>query len=131
MIQRQFSIRSVILVAVLAAASMIAAIFGLGLAYRNVLTAQQNGGQFDGIRADAWIPDGAVIQRNEIGVISGILALCKAFDALTSRRAARPAHAPEAALKILTEAMSPKFRPDLLPLFARFVQGQPVRPANE
>jgi hypothetical protein len=68
-----------------------------------------------------------LVQRQEVGLIGGILALAKSYDALTSRRSFREAAPPEAAPEQLTTRARHRFRPDLLPLFAAWVRRHWVR----
>jgi len=64
-------------------------------------------------------PEGAL---PEIGLPGRILAICESFDALTTARPFRPAHAPRAAMRILSTEQLFRFDPHLLDLFGKVVE---------
>jgi hypothetical protein len=69
---------------------------------------------------------GTIEPRHDLGTSGTILALAKTYDALTSRRSFRGPMAPEAAIETLNGQLGHRFRPELLTVFSKFVQGQPV-----
>ena len=71
--------------------------------------------------------EGAMAQVHEVGLLGSLVSLAKTFDALTSRRSFRAAMTLEQALEVMTQKVNQRFRPELLPLFVRFVSRQSVR----
>ncbi|HEX9577693.1 MAG TPA: HD domain-containing phosphohydrolase, partial [Myxococcales bacterium] len=55
----------------------------------------------------------------EIGFCGRVLAICEAFDAMTTERPYRAAHSPAEALSILSKEISFRFDPGLLSLFQK------------
>lgn len=68
-----------------------------------------------------------IIPRSNLGVYAKILAICDAYDALTSKRPFRDAYGPEVALMLMWTEMRHKFDPDLLKVFMRVMAIQPVK----
>ena len=62
-----------------------------------------------------------------LGVYAKILAICDAYDALTSKRPYRDAYSPEVALLLMWTEMRHKFDPELLQVFMRVMAIQPVK----
>jgi HD-GYP domain-containing protein (c-di-GMP phosphodiesterase class II) len=63
-----------------------------------------------------------------LSVISRMLAICSAFDTLTSAEGSRPAFRPEAALRKMATELSERFDPELLVAFARTITAKAQRP---
>jgi HD-GYP domain-containing protein (c-di-GMP phosphodiesterase class II) len=61
-------------------------------------------------------------------VFSRILAICSAFDTLTSAEGARPAFRPDVALRKMATELSESFDGDLLVAFARTIHARPHHP---
>ena len=68
-----------------------------------------------------------IIPKTSLGVYAKILAICDAYDALTSRRPYRDAYGPEVALMLMWTEMRHKFDPELLQVFMRVMAIQPVK----
>nr|WP_233166203.1 HD domain-containing phosphohydrolase [Archangium sp. Cb G35] len=68
-----------------------------------------------------------IIPKTNLGVYAKILAICDAYDALTSRRPYRDAYGPEVALMLMWTEMRHKFDPELLQVFMRVMAIQPVK----
>ncbi|HYX92382.1 MAG TPA: HD domain-containing phosphohydrolase [Myxococcaceae bacterium] len=68
-----------------------------------------------------------IIPKTNLGVYSRILAICDAYDALTSHRPFRDAYGPEVALMLMWTEMRHKFDPELLKVFMRVMAIQPVK----
>jgi len=68
-----------------------------------------------------------IIPKTNLGVYAKIIAICDAFDALTSRRPYRDAYGPEVALMLMWTEMRSKFDPELLQVFMRVMAIQPVK----
>jgi HD-GYP domain-containing protein (c-di-GMP phosphodiesterase class II) len=68
-----------------------------------------------------------IIPKTSLGVYSKIIAICDAFDALTSRRPYRDPYGPEVALMLMWSEMRNKFDPELLSVFMRVMAIQPVK----
>lgn len=68
-----------------------------------------------------------IIPRTSLGVYAKILAICDAYDALTSKRSFREAYGPEVALMLMWTEMRHKFDPELLTVFMRVMSIQPVK----
>ncbi|MCY1077762.1 HD-GYP domain-containing protein [Archangium lansingense] len=68
-----------------------------------------------------------IIPKTSLGVYAKILAICDAYDALTSRRPYRDAYGPEVALMLMWTEMRNKFDPELLQVFMRVMAIQPVK----
>jgi HD-GYP domain-containing protein (c-di-GMP phosphodiesterase class II) len=68
-----------------------------------------------------------IIPKTNLGVYSRILAICDAYDALTSHRPFRDAYGPEVALMLMWTEMRHKFDPDLLKVFMRVMAIQPIK----
>jgi HD-GYP domain-containing protein (c-di-GMP phosphodiesterase class II) len=68
-----------------------------------------------------------IIPKSNLGTYAKILAICAAFDALTSKRPYRDAYGPEVALMLMWTEMRHKFDPDLLKVFMRVMAIQPVK----
>ncbi|HEY0093467.1 MAG TPA: HD domain-containing phosphohydrolase [Archangium sp.] len=68
-----------------------------------------------------------IIPKTSLGVYAKILAICDAYDALTSRRPYRDAYGPEVALMLMWTEMRHKFDPELLQVFMRVMASQPVK----
>ncbi len=75
--------------------------------------------------------DGTVKQQAEVGLVGSIVTLAKMYDALTSRRSFRPPMTSAEALEVLLTKANHRFRPELLPLFARYVQRVTERPLRK
>jgi len=59
---------------------------------------------------------------HDIGLPGRILALCEAFDALTTERPFRPARLPRVALRVMQTELVFRFDPQLLELFPRVLE---------
>ena len=57
-----------------------------------------------------------------VGLMGSVVALARAYETLTTATASRPAMTRDEALEVLTQKVPHRFRPELLPLFARFLQ---------
>ncbi|NMO18263.1 hypothetical protein HPC49_29840 [Pyxidicoccus fallax] len=68
-----------------------------------------------------------IIPKTNLGVYSKIIAICDAYDALTSKRPYRDAYGPEVALMLMWTEMRNKFDPELLQVFMRVMAIQPVK----
>ncbi|MBJ6762923.1 hypothetical protein JGU66_19335 [Myxococcaceae bacterium JPH2] len=68
-----------------------------------------------------------IIPKTNLGVYAKIIAICDAYDALTSRRPYRDAYGPEVALMLMWTEMRQKFDPDLLSVFMRVMAIQPIK----
>ncbi|WP_224248938.1 HD-GYP domain-containing protein [Hyalangium gracile] len=68
-----------------------------------------------------------IIPKTNLGVFAKIIAICDAFDALTSKRPYRDAYGPEVALMLMWTEMRNKFDPELLQVFMRVMAIQPVK----
>ena len=68
-----------------------------------------------------------IIPKTNLGVFAKIIAICDAFDALTSKRPYRDAYGPEVALMLMWTEMRNKFDPELLTVFMRVMAIQPVK----
>jgi HD-GYP domain-containing protein (c-di-GMP phosphodiesterase class II) len=68
-----------------------------------------------------------IIPKTSLGAYSKIIAICDAFDALTSRRPYRDPYGPEVALMLMWSEMRNKFDPELLSVFMRVMAIQPVK----
>lgn len=68
-----------------------------------------------------------IIPKTNLGVFAKIIAICDAFDALTSKRPFRDAYGPEVALMLMWTEMRNKFDPELLQVFMRVMAIQPVK----
>jgi HD-GYP domain-containing protein (c-di-GMP phosphodiesterase class II) len=68
-----------------------------------------------------------IIPKTNLGVFAKIIAICDAFDALTSKRPFRDAYGPEVALMLMWTEMRNKFDPELLQVFMRVMSIQPVK----
>jgi len=68
-----------------------------------------------------------IIPKTNLGVYAKIIAICDAFDALTSKRPYRDAYGPEVALMLMWTEMRSKFDPELLQVFMRVMAIQPVK----
>jgi HD-GYP domain-containing protein (c-di-GMP phosphodiesterase class II) len=68
-----------------------------------------------------------IIPKTSLGVYSKIIAICDAYDALTSKRPYRDAYGPEVALMLMWTEMRNKFDPELLQVFMRVMAIQPVK----
>jgi HD-GYP domain-containing protein (c-di-GMP phosphodiesterase class II) len=68
-----------------------------------------------------------IIPKTNLGVFAKIIAICDAFDALTSKRPYRDAYGPEVALMLMWTEMRNKFDPELLQVFMRVFAIQPVK----
>jgi HD-GYP domain-containing protein (c-di-GMP phosphodiesterase class II) len=68
-----------------------------------------------------------IIPKTNLGVFAKIIAICDAFDALTSKRPYRDAYGPEVALMLMWTEMRSKFDPELLQVFMRVMAIQPVK----
>lgn len=68
-----------------------------------------------------------IIPKTNLGVFAKVIAICDAFDALTSKRPYRDAYGPEVALMLMWTEMRNKFDPELLTVFMRVMAIQPVR----
>ncbi|MFN0062403.1 MAG: HD-GYP domain-containing protein [Myxococcaceae bacterium] len=62
-----------------------------------------------------------------LGVYSRILAICDAYDALTSRRAFREAYGPEVALILMGSELRHRFDPEMLQVFTTLMAVAPVK----
>jgi hypothetical protein len=65
---------------------------------------------------------GALGERANVGLMGSIVALCRAFETLTRPTPHREGMTAEAALEVLTTRVPHRFRPELVPLFARFLK---------
>jgi|SRR6218665_421080 len=68
-----------------------------------------------------------IIPKTNLGAYAKIIAICAAYDALTSRRPYREAYGPEVALMLMWTEMRNKFDPELLQVFMRVMAIQPVK----
>ncbi|NOJ83218.1 HD-GYP domain-containing protein [Myxococcus xanthus] len=68
-----------------------------------------------------------IIPKTNLGVYAKIIAICDAYDALTSKRPYRDAYGPEVALMLMWSEMRNKFDPELLSVFMRVMAIQPVK----
>jgi HD-GYP domain-containing protein (c-di-GMP phosphodiesterase class II) len=68
-----------------------------------------------------------IIPKTNLGVYAKIIAICDAYDALTSKRPFRDAYGPEVALMLMWTEMRHKFDPELLSVFMRVMAIQPVK----
>ncbi|WP_223645422.1 HD-GYP domain-containing protein [Corallococcus sp. EGB] len=68
-----------------------------------------------------------IIPKTNLGVYAKIIAICDAYDALTSRRPYRDAYGPEVALMLMWTEMRQKFDPELLSVFMRVMAIQPIK----
>jgi HD-GYP domain-containing protein (c-di-GMP phosphodiesterase class II) len=68
-----------------------------------------------------------IIPKTNLGAFAKIIAICDAFDALTSKRPYRDAYGPEVALMLMWTEMRNKFDPELLQVFMRVMAIQPVK----
>ncbi|NOK35709.1 hypothetical protein D7W79_16665 [Corallococcus exercitus] len=68
-----------------------------------------------------------IIPKTNLGVYAKIIAICDAYDALTSRRPYRDAYGPEVALMLMWTEMRQKFDPELLAVFMRVMAIQPIK----
>nr|WP_239469779.1 HD domain-containing phosphohydrolase [Archangium violaceum] len=68
-----------------------------------------------------------IIPKTNLGVYAKIIAICDAYDALTSKRPYRDAYGPEVALMLMWTEMRHKFDPELLQVFMRVMAIQPVK----
>jgi HD-GYP domain-containing protein (c-di-GMP phosphodiesterase class II) len=68
-----------------------------------------------------------IIPKTNLGVYARILAICDAYDALTSNRPFRDAYGPEVALMLMWTEMRHKFDPELLKVFMRVMAIQPIK----
>jgi HD-GYP domain-containing protein (c-di-GMP phosphodiesterase class II) len=71
-----------------------------------------------------------IIPKTSLGVYAKIIAICEAYDALTSKRPYRDAYGPEVALMLMWTEMRHKFDPELLQVFMRVMAIQPVKVLN-
>ncbi|WIG96945.1 HD domain-containing phosphohydrolase [Myxococcus sp. SDU36] len=68
-----------------------------------------------------------IIPKTNLGAYAKIIAICDAYDALTSKRPYRDAYGPEVALMLMWSEMRNKFDPELLSVFMRVMAIQPVK----
>ncbi|NBD13038.1 MULTISPECIES: HD-GYP domain-containing protein [Corallococcus] len=68
-----------------------------------------------------------IIPKTNLGVYAKVIAICDAYDALTSRRPYRDAYGPEVALMLMWTEMRQKFDPELLSVFMRVMAIQPIK----
>jgi HD-GYP domain-containing protein (c-di-GMP phosphodiesterase class II) len=68
-----------------------------------------------------------IIPKTNLGAYAKIIAICDAYDALTSKRPYRDAYGPEVALMLMWTEMRNKFDPELLEVFMRVMAIQPVK----
>ncbi|QSQ15225.1 HD-GYP domain-containing protein [Myxococcus landrumensis] len=68
-----------------------------------------------------------IIPKTNLGVYAKIIAICDAYDALTSKRPYRDAYGPEVALMLMWTEMRNKFDPELLEVFMRVMAIQPIK----
>ncbi len=68
-----------------------------------------------------------IIPKTNLGIYAKILAICDAYDALTSKRPFRDAYGPEVALLLMWTEMRHKFDPELLKVFMKVMAIQPVK----
>ncbi|MCY1014277.1 HD-GYP domain-containing protein [Pyxidicoccus sp. MSG2] len=68
-----------------------------------------------------------IIPKTNLGAYAKIIAICDAYDALTSKRPYRDAYGPEVALMLMWTEMRNKFDPELLAVFMRVMAIQPVK----
>lgn len=68
-----------------------------------------------------------IIPKTNLGVYAKVIAICDAYDALTSKRPYRDAYGPEVALMLMWSEMRNKFDPELLSVFMRVMAIQPVK----
>lgn len=68
-----------------------------------------------------------IIPKTNLGVYARVIAICAAYDALTSKRPYRDAYGPEVALMLMWTEMRNKFDPELLQVFMRVMAIQPVK----
>lgn len=67
------------------------------------------------------------ISGERIPVGARIIRLCETYDALTSERAYRAAHAPAEALKVIAAGSDRQFEPRVVQAFLRMMRRPPVR----
>lgn len=63
-----------------------------------------------------------------VGLTGSLVALARAFETLTTATATRKAMTREEAAEVITQKAAHRFRPELLPLFAKFLQRVSLRP---
>ncbi|AGC45872.1 hypothetical protein MYSTI_04580 [Myxococcus stipitatus DSM 14675] len=68
-----------------------------------------------------------IIPKTNLGVYAKVIAICDAYDALTSKRPYRDAYGPEVALMLMWTEMRNKFDPELLEVFMRVMAIQPIK----
>jgi HD-GYP domain-containing protein (c-di-GMP phosphodiesterase class II) len=68
-----------------------------------------------------------IIPKTSLGIYPKIIAICDAYDALTSKRPFRDAYGPEVALTLMWTEMRHKFDPELLKVFMKVMAIQPVK----
>ncbi len=106
------------------------AILGEGLSRESILrlvTAFEFGQDFGTPVKDANGATTMVLPSGSLGVFSRILAICDAFDALTSRRPYRDPYGPDVALLLMWTEMRQKFDPELLKVFMKVMAIQPIK----
>ena len=68
-----------------------------------------------------------IIPKMNLGAYAKTIAICAAYDALTSKRPHREAYGPKVALMLMWTEMRNKFDPELLQVFMRVMAIQPVK----
>lgn len=67
-----------------------------------------------------------ILPKGQLSLFSRILAICVAYDALTSKRPYRDAYGPEVALLLMWTELRAKFDPELLKVFMKVLAVQPI-----
>ncbi len=68
-----------------------------------------------------------ILPKGSLSLFSRIMAICVAYDALTSKRPFRDAYGPEIALLLMWTEMRAKFDPELLKVFMKVMAVQPIK----
>jgi HD-GYP domain-containing protein (c-di-GMP phosphodiesterase class II) len=63
-----------------------------------------------------------------VGLMGSLVAMSRAFETLTTATTSREAMTRDQALELMTTKAAHRFRPELLPLFAKFIKRQSARP---
>lgn len=68
-----------------------------------------------------------ILPKGQLALYSRILAICVAYDALTTKRPYRDAYGPEIALLLMWTELRAKFDPELLKVFMKVLAVQPIQ----
>jgi HD-GYP domain-containing protein (c-di-GMP phosphodiesterase class II) len=71
---------------------------------------------------------GALGADANVGLMGSLVAMSRAFETLTTATSTREAMTRDQALELMTTKAAHRFRPELLPLFAKFIKRQSARP---